>query len=145
MKKFVLMTLVALLAFAQGAWADGPQNPQFKYIERSWDDDLKKVVDTEKSTTVYEILQGTENPDAWALLGSKDDQDDHYYVVVRNVTYKTMNVYGKAHIILCDGVTLTCTGGILVEEGHNKAKLFIHGQAGDAGVYINNGKEIVIK
>ena len=142
MMKKKTLTLVALLCtFVLGAWSQNSQDPQpaqVKYIERSWNVSQVKVVDTEKTITDYETLTAPGDPDGWVLLGSQDDQNDHYYVVVggTNVTYKTLNVYGRAHLILCDGATLTCTGGILVEEGHNKAKLFIHGQAGDTGKLI---------
>ena len=139
MKKKTL-TLVALLCtFVLGAWAEDSQPAQFKYIERSWSDSQVKVVDTEKTITEgYTILTGAKDPDDWELLGSKDDYNDHYYVVVggTNVTYKTLNVYGKAHLILCDGATLTCTGGILVERNNNNAHLFIYGQKNDTGKLI---------
>ena len=138
MKKKTLTLIALLCTVVLEAWSQNSQDPQpaqVKYIERMWDNDRFKVVDTEKTITDYETLTAPGDPDGWVLLGSQDDQNDHYYVVVggTNVTYKTLNVYGKAHLILCDGATLTCTGGILVEEGHNKAKLFIHGQAGDTG------------
>ena len=42
----------------------------------------------------------------------------------------------ETHIILCDGATLTCTGGILVEDAHNSAQLFIYGQTNDTGKLI---------
>lgn len=94
-------------------------------------------METAKTITHYELLLGIADPDAWALLGAKDDTIDHYYVVTGDVKYKTMNVYGKAHLILCDGAKLTCTGGILVEEEeHNNAHIFIYGQTGDTGQLI---------
>lgn len=133
MKKKTLTLIALLCTFVLGAWSQNSQPAQVKYIERSWNASQVKVVDMQKYTTDYEMLQGTEDPEAWALLGSKDDLNDHYYVVAGNVTYKTLNVYGKAHIILCDGATLTCTGGILVEEQHNKAQLFIYGQPAHHG------------
>ena len=136
MKKKTLTLIALLCTFVLGAWSQNSQPAQVKYIERSWNASQVKVVDMQKYTTDYEMLQGTEDPEAWALLGSKDDLNDHYYVVAGNVTYKTLNVYGKAHIIFCDGATLTCTGGILVEEQHNKAQLFIYGQTGGTGKLI---------
>ena len=141
MKKKTLTLIALLCTVVLGAWSQNSQDPQpaqFKYIERTWNASQVKVVDTEKTISGddYEILQGIENPDAWAILGSNDDLNDHYYVVAGNVTYKTLKVYGKAHIILCDGATLTCTGGILVDEQNNQAQLFIHGQKNDTGKLI---------
>ena len=135
MKAKAISVIALVCTFVLGAWAQEPVNPQFKYIERSWNGTT--VVEEEKTITNYEILSGTADPDAWARLGDEDDKD-HYYVVVggTNVTYKTLNVYGKAHLILCDGATLTCWGGILVEKGHHNAQLFIYGQSGDTGQLI---------
>ena len=143
MKKKALTLVVLLCTFVLGAWAQEPQAPQVKYIERSWDDNQKKIVETEKTLTGsdYELLEGTKDPDAWALLGSENDTNDHYYVVLGHVTYKVLNVYGRAHIILCNNAQLTCTGGILVEEQHNNAQLFIYGQSGDTGKLIVNNTE----
>ena len=133
-KALALFALMCLSLWGLEAWA---QNPAITFIERSWDDTNKTVVETEKTITDYELLSGSTDPEAWALLGSKDDDKDHYYVVKRDdVTYKTLNVYGRAHLILCIGAKLTCTGGVLVEEGHNNAKFFVHGQTGDNGKLI---------
>ena len=132
MLKKKALIMMALLVGSTMAWAG---NTVIKFIERSWDNNQKKVVETERLISDYELLAGTADPDAWALLGSQveNDKSDYYYVVTGDVTYKTMNVFGRAHIILCDGAKLTCTGGILVEEEHNSAKLFIYGQTGDTG------------
>lgn len=119
---------VFLFAFAQGVWA---QNPSIKYIERFWGG--HSVADTEEYIDSYTVLEG--NPGNWMQMS-----DDNYYVVKDNVEYKTLNVLGKAHLILCDGATLTCTGGIKVEaDNNNISELSIYSQSdGD-----NQGKLIV--
>ena len=55
----VAMTLAVLMLTAIEV---GAENSPIKYIERSWDNDQKKVVDTEKTITNYEILAGLETP-----------------------------------------------------------------------------------
>ena len=121
------LTTFALLCFplwGLEAWA---QNTPITYIERSWDNNQKKIVETEKTITDYTILTGS---DDWARLGADPaDDNDHYYVVTGNVSYKVLNVYGRAHLVLCDGATLTCTGSIMVEKDHHDAKLFIYSQS----------------
>ena len=119
-KNFLLLTVALLCAVVQGAWA----KDQIKYIERSWDG--SKVVETEKTITDYTLLEGDHSEDWMHTTGT--------YVVKGDVKYKTLNVYGDAHIILCDGATLTCYGGILVEKdgadnGNKNARLFIYSQS----------------
>ena len=71
------------------------------------------------------VLAG--NPGEWMQLGYNDEAD-HYYVVTGDVSYKTLNVFGKVHLILADGATLTLTGGLKVEKDNN-AHLFIYSQS----------------
>ena len=62
----------------------------------------------------------------WFQLGGFTDADE-YYVVRGNVSHTTLNVLGKkVHLILCDGATLTLSGGILMYGDH---RLYIHSQS----------------
>ena len=122
---FVLVAAM-LLSFGQTAKA---QNPTITYIERSWDSENKKVVDTETPITDYAIIEGNHASD-WYQLGV-DDGNDHYYVVKGDAAYQTLNTFGRAHLILSDGASLMITGGIKVE---NNAKIFIYGQKYDNGL-----------
>ena len=120
MKKTFLMTLALLCAVAQGAWAES-----VTFNVRSWDA-TKKLVVTTTETKDATVLTGSHSDD-WLGLGGGDDQD-YYYVVKGNVSYLTLNCFGRVHLILADGATLTCTGGIKVEESNNNAHLFIYSQ-----------------
>ena len=121
MKKAFMMTIALLCAVAQGAWAES-----VTFNVRSWDATNKQVVTT-STTKDCTVLTG--NPGEWMMLGSSSDQNDHYYVVKGNVSYQTLNVFGKAHLILADGATLTLTGGLKVEAKNNNAQLFIYSQS----------------
>ena len=122
MKKTFLMTLALLCAVAQGAWAES-----VTFNVRSWDATNKQVVTT-ATTKDCTVLTG-DHSDEWMMLGSSSDQNDHYYVVRGNVKYQTLNVFGKAHIILADDATLTLTGGLKVEVGNNWGEVSIYSQS----------------
>ena len=129
MKKSLFYLLALLLNMvAQGAWAE---NTAITYIERSWDETEKKVVETAKTISDYTIVSGSHSGE-WLGLGGGDSQD-HYYVVKGTVNYQTLNVFGRAHLILSNDAKLTCTGGIKVEKANNNAHIFIYGQTGDTG------------
>ena len=136
MKQKLFLIIAMLCAVAQGAWsqlsgggtAADRQVYSVKgctYIERSWEDNAVK--ETEKTIAGYTELSGS-HPDDWLGLGSGTDSEAHYYVVNGQVSYQTLNVFGEVHLILCDGATLRCTGGIKVEVANNNAKLFIYSQ-----------------
>ena len=129
-KKIFLLTIALLCAVAQGAWAES-ENVTFNV--RYWDTTNKQVVTTE---TTKEATVLTSYND-WVPLGANDNNDDHYYVVKGDVSIKTLNCFGRVHIILADGATLTLTGGLKVEKD-NKAHLFIYSQSdGDSQGKLN--------
>lgn len=107
---------------AQRAWAES-----VTFNVRSWDDKNRKVVTT-STTKDATVLEGS-HPDDWLMLGSSTDKNDHYYVVKGDVKYQTLNVFGKAHIILADDATLTLTGGLKVEVGNNYGEVSIYSQS----------------
>ena len=117
-----MMTIALLCAVAQGAWAES-----VTFNVRSWDDKNSKVV-TSSTTKDATVLEGS-HPDDWLMLGSATDKNDHYYVVKGDVKYQTLNVFGKAHIILADDATLTLTGGLKVEVGNNYGEVSIYSQS----------------
>ena len=119
-KKLILLAL--LVGLTQGAWAES-----VTFNVRSWDDKNSKVVTT-STTKDATVLEGS-HPDDWLMLGSSTDKNDHYYVVRGNVKYQTLNVFGKAHIILADDATLTLTGGLKVEVGNNWGEVSIYSQS----------------
>ena len=118
-------------------------NP-LSYIERSWDSANKKVVSTEKVLTIliaYDDIPHMESdykevtnapsdePNQWFRMGGYSNSNSvaEYYVVRGNVYRQTIVVQGNdVHLVLCDGATLTLTGGLKL-EGDNK--LYIHSQS----------------
>jgi hypothetical protein len=120
-KNFLLLTVALLCAVVQGAWAES-----VTFNVRSWDATTKQVVTT-ATTKDCTVLTGSHSDD-WLGLGGGDDQD-YYYVAKGNVSYLTLNCFGRVHLILADGATLTCTGGLKVEEDNNNAHLFIYSQS----------------
>ena len=133
MKKNIKLMMALFLAITLGTNGASALSP-VKYIKWSWDDTQKVLVKNEEEVTDYEMLRGA--PGEWKMLGDNDNPDspknkDHYYVVDGNVEYKTLTVFGNAHLIICDGATLTCTGGIKVEHFQNYACLTIYAQNED--------------
>ena len=124
MKKQLLMVIALLCTIAQGTWAES-----VTFNVRSWDEANKKVVITTETKDCY-VLEGDHSED-WQFMGSADDLADHYYVVKGDVKFKTINVYGNAHLILADGATLTLTGGLKVEQDNNSACIHIYSQSND--------------
>ena len=96
-----------------------------KYIERTWDATEKRVTETTKACSSYTPINGNDTSDeGWYGLY------DGWYVVTGNSAYKTLNILGTdVHLIIPDGMTLTVTGGVKLEENH---KLSIYGQSGNA-------------
>lgn len=96
-----------------------------KYIERAWDATEKRVTETVKVCSHYTAINGNDTSDGgWIGLANG------WYVVTGNSAYKTLKVMGNdVHLIIPDGMTLTVTGGVKLEEGY---KLSIYGQSGNA-------------
>ena len=95
----MFVSLFTIIPFEVGA-ASGVQ-----YIERSWDDTNKTVVDTEKTCTSYTLLANR----------SSDTLYSGWYVVDRDMTINSrLTVSGTANLILCDHKTLTLKSGITV-------------------------------
>ncbi len=102
MRQKIFSILALLIMMVQGTWAEN-----VTFNRRSWDDTNKKVVTT-SVTKDATVIEGS-HPDDWLVIGSGDDQNDHFYVVKGDVSYQTLYVFGKAHLILADGATLTLT------------------------------------
>ena len=135
MRRTFIMTIALLCAVALGAWAD---NEPVTYISKwapryNGDDDV--TTDT-ITTTTYEVLDAND-AEKWQGIGKGWEGGTGYYVVRGNATYKTLNVRGEAHIILCDGATLTCTGGILL--GNSETEIHVHSQS-----YGNNQGQLIV-
>ena len=101
----------------------------FTFIRRSWDSESKTVKsETVVKQRVFSTTLSGSHPDTWEGLYGGSDSKDHYYLVKGTVNYKTLNVFGRVNLILCDGAKLTCTGGIKVESD-NSAQLNIYSQS----------------
>ena len=120
MKKIVL-SIALVIAVGQTTRA------QVSYIERSWDAENKKVVETVKTCSSYTEITG-QNADSWISL-----ENNRWYVVKEsNVTYQTINVLGSnVHLILCDGARISLTGGVKLE---GSSTLNVYGQTEDSGI-----------
>ena len=114
MKK-VFMLFAFLLAIVQGAWAQS----SVTFVNRSWDESQQKVV--EKDTTIIDYVELNGQGNDWMAIGN-----DVYYVVKGNASYQTLKVYNKANIVLCDGATLRCSGGIKLEKDSDVGDAEIH-------------------
>ena len=127
MKKIVL-SIALVIAVGQTTRA------QVSYIERSWDAENKKVVETVKTCSSYTEITG-QNADSWIGL-----ENNRWYVVKEsNVTYQTINVLGSnVHLILCDGARISLTGGVKL-EGSNT--LTVYGQTEDSGILSASNKD----
>lgn len=115
----------------QGTWAQ-------TYIERSWDDTNKKVVNTEKTLTTsiayddeptsegqYKLVTNApaSTPNEWFGMGGYSTSVSELYVVRGNVKRETIVVQGNdVHLILCDNATLTLTGGLKLEGDNTVLK-----------------------
>ena len=124
------------------------------YIERAWDNEQKRVVETTKTLTrAVDYNAVPEEGDykevtavnGWFQLGGfRNDGQPEYYVVCGNVSHTTMNVLGKnVHLILGDNTKLSLSGGILCYNTEtNKPTLYIHSQSYEANMgqlYISSG------
>ena len=98
-----------------------PQNYVY-YVERSWDDENKKVVATIKTVRAVSMPTYTPDPDRITTY----QLDESYYAVYGNVTQDKITMSAnESHIILCDGAHLSLNYDIHVPEGHT---LYIHDQ-----------------
>ncbi len=94
-----------------------------RYVERAWDDTEKRVTETIKACSSYTSINGIDEEGWYGLYNG-------WYVVTGNSAYKTLNILGTdVHLIIPDGMTLSVTGGVKLEEGH---QLSIYGQPGNA-------------
>ena len=123
MKKKTFALIAILLTLAQGAWA---KSESVTFNVRSW---YRSQVETIPVTRdVATVLEG-DHSEEWLGLGAKDNYYEHYYVVKGNVSFKTLNCFGRVRIILADDATLTCSGGIIVQKSNNNTELYIYSQS----------------
>ena len=123
MKKKTFASIAILLTLAQGAWA---KSESVTFNVRSWyrSEVVTSPVTWDKAT----VLEG-DHSEGWLGLGAKDNYNEHYYVVKGNVSFKTLNCFGRVRIILADDATLTCSGGIIVQKSNNNSELYIYSQS----------------
>ena len=112
----------------------------FEYIDRSWDSVQKKVVEELKTVPAasYRFPESVNNTDGGDFidLGSPNGE---WYVVDHDITVNNIvRCFGSPHILLCDGATLTCNKGIVVE---NDNSIHIYGQSSNSGTLITKGTD----
>jgi hypothetical protein len=99
------------------------------YNDCSWNKSTNQVDITIRSREMTAVP--TDNDD-WIGLGNG------WHYVSGNISCKTINIMGNdVNLVLCDGATLTCSGGVKL-EGANR-KLTIYSQSTGS----NEGKLIV--
>ena len=119
-KLFLGVTLLFLLG--QDIWANGA----ISYIERSWNSDTEQVVAATKTVSSYTVLTESLKNNGWLGVGDAYGEAFKWCVVKDNLNILTLNVRGEAHLILCDGAKLVCTGGVWL-EGQNT--LYVYSQS----------------
>lgn len=123
-RKMLLSLTLLVPALQQTACADN-----VTYLYRSWNEGTKTVT-TETRTANATPLHSVAKNGEWMGLG-----DGWYYMEGDRINIQTLNILGTdVHLILGDGTTLECYGGIKLEEGH---KLTIYGQSeGDGAGFL---------
>ena len=125
MKTRFAFLFVALLAIAQGAWAQ----ESIQYIDRTWDDYHVCVKEEIKSVERY--------VDVSTLPATVTALPDGFCVVKGNVVrINGLRAGYDSHLILCDGASLSVPW-IEVESDdreENPRHLTIYGQSNDSGV-----------
>lgn len=115
----VMMTLLAQLTMAETT---------IQYNDAYWDANAEKVVTVKRSREMTALSSSND----WVGVGNG------WYYVSGNVSCKTLNIMGNdVNLVLCDGATLTCTGGVKLESVYRK--LTIYSQSTGA----NEGKLVV--
>ena len=116
------ITKVVYLNKGDGSFALGEDGLGVPY--RAWNETTRQLED--RRCYEYEVV--TEYTDTF--------EDGKWYVVQDKVERGTITVNGTAHLILCDGATLTATGNIKVEPGN---ALAIYGQTFGTGELVAIG------
>lgn len=132
-KRALSLMLAFALVFAMpcvtGVYAAGEP---VDYIERWWDEDEQKVMDSQKSVTNYTEVENSTT--AW-----DGDTTGGWYVVSGSVEITSrVTVTGDVHLILMDGCTLTVNGGIQVKDDNS---LTIYGQKKGSGTVKATGDD----
>ena len=110
----------------------------YGYISRSWDDEAGKVVDTEQEVHKYISFTKVGETSFIPEDQTVDLINNQWYVVDSTVELEHLvRCFIGANILLCDGYTLTCDKGILVE---NNNTLNIYGQNNDSGTLVVTGE-----
>ncbi len=102
----------------------------YKYVDHTWNQSTKTLTTEEKTIADGEYTPLVNNIGGWTELSG-----GRWYVVNSNINIGTLTVNGTGNLILCDGASLTVTGGVKVELKSN-AVLNIYGQAGNTGQLI---------
>ena len=114
------MTLALMLLLGQGAWAQ-----DVTYVERVWNEETRTLTTTTKTCSQYKDMADISDNQGWRGVGDAYGEEFKWVVVRSDVSMKTLNVQGEAHLILCDGATLTCSEGVRLIAGN---KLYVYSQ-----------------
>ena len=134
-KQFLFFALSLFLE--QMAWA---QKTPVKYMDRSWNPDVKQVVSIEREVTDYFYVSSMDDASdqtdtyRFNFYDKAHGGPSDYYVVNEDFTFENHapKVFGEVHLILVDDKTLTLKRGMRVNAVDGSV-LHIYGQAGDSG------------
>ena len=145
------MMFALLGAMAQGVWAES-----IKYIDRTWDEATKKVVETEVTAenavnladiiadqSNYRETYYTEEPLVPQTLGENVDYgvnigDRTVYITGEmDLSHYTLYAYGRTKLIICDGAEAKIHH-IIIEINGLKGELHIYGQQNETGKLVVN-------
>lgn len=120
MKKLLLFLFALTLGMAQDAWAQG-----VNYIERSWNQATKTIKSETKTCSKYKDFSTLSDNKGARGIGDGYGADFKWVVLKQSQSIKQLVVQGEAHLILCDGATLSVSNGVILEAGHS---LYIYSQ-----------------
>ncbi len=135
MKLKTIIAALMLTGLMPTAWA---QQDPVTYFYHEWVLDpitgKNRVTNESGKCTAYKVLNSSTHTNEGDFgVGDNPEWDGGGYkwvVVEGNVTLRTLHVIGEGHLILKDGATLTCTGGVWL-EGDNSLSIYSQ-SSGDA-------------
>lgn len=110
--------------------SSGEVYPYFEYEALSWDETQGKVIAETKQLTDYILIDKVDT-------AAPELTDGNWYVVTKqtNLAYSLI-CQGEVNIVLCDGITFTCSRGVNVPVN---TTLNVYGQKNNTGRLIGNG------
>lgn len=129
-KRFIVMQMLQMLVFLSGYSQNKPVSYIYHYLlDNNPASGHETLCENEFIERNYIDISDWEDQGNLTLTGGKT------YVVTKDVYFKKqpLTVVGKAKLVICNGVTLTCRAGVKVQASDN-ATLDIYAQSSDEDV-----------